>query len=98
MTNPANPTDLSRPTPQIRARQTPTTVTVYQAYPPPSIALPAARDQHFPAAWKRDRMTWIIKPLSQTPARRPVLVHDRPVTPETQRCRMSERRVGGSGG
>lgn len=35
MTNPANPTDLSRPTHQIRARQTPTTVTVYQAYPRP---------------------------------------------------------------
>ncbi|MFE1127305.1 DUF4291 domain-containing protein [Streptomyces albidoflavus] len=58
MTNLTNPTNLPRPTHQIRARQTPTTVTVYQAYPA-SIALPAARDQRFPAAWKRDRMTWI---------------------------------------
>ena len=43
---------------QIRALHTDTTVTVYQAYRP-SIGLPAARDGRFPAAWKRDRMTWI---------------------------------------
>ncbi|NUV44374.1 DUF4291 domain-containing protein [Streptomyces sp. CAI-24] len=43
---------------EIRARQTATTVTVYQAYRP-SIGLPAARDGRFPAEWKRDRMTWI---------------------------------------
>lgn len=43
---------------QIRARYTDSTVTVYQAYDP-SIGLPAARDGRFPAAWKRDRMTWI---------------------------------------
>ncbi len=30
------------------------------------IGLPAARDGRFPAAWKRDRMTWVIKPRSQT--------------------------------
>ncbi|MFF7333561.1 DUF4291 family protein [Streptomyces sp. NPDC008150] len=43
---------------QIRARQTPSTVTVYQAYAP-QIGLPAARDGRFPALWRRDRMTWI---------------------------------------
>ncbi|MFE1731393.1 DUF4291 domain-containing protein [Streptomyces bacillaris] len=43
---------------EIRAHQTATTVTVYQAYRP-AIGLPAARDGRFPAAWKRDRMTWI---------------------------------------
>ncbi|MFI2673103.1 DUF4291 domain-containing protein [Streptomyces albidoflavus] len=53
-----NPTNLPIPTHQIRARQTPTTLTVYQAYPA-SIALPAAQSQRFPPAWKRDRMTWI---------------------------------------
>ncbi|MGW1029523.1 DUF4291 domain-containing protein [Streptomyces sp. NPDC002577] len=31
---------------------------MYQAYTP-GIGLPAARDGRFPAAWKRDRMTWI---------------------------------------
>ncbi|MET8824643.1 DUF4291 domain-containing protein [Streptomyces sp. NPDC004610] len=46
------------PTHQIRARHTDSTVTVYQAYAP-EIGLPAARDGRFPAAWKRDRMTWI---------------------------------------
>lgn len=46
------------PTHQIRAVHTDTTVTVYQAYTP-SIGIPAARDGRFPAAWKRDRMTWI---------------------------------------
>ncbi|MFK0099094.1 MULTISPECIES: DUF4291 domain-containing protein [unclassified Streptomyces] len=43
---------------QIRALHTARTVTVYQAYTP-SLGLPAARDGRFPAAWKRDRMTWI---------------------------------------
>ncbi|MEU5088613.1 DUF4291 domain-containing protein [Streptomyces sp. NPDC021356] len=43
---------------RIRAHHTETTITVYQAYPP-EIGGPAARDGRFPAAWKRDRMTWI---------------------------------------
>ncbi|MET9964191.1 DUF4291 domain-containing protein [Streptomyces sp. NPDC006326] len=43
---------------QIRAAHTATTVTVYQAYAP-HLGLPAARDGRFPAAWKRERMTWI---------------------------------------
>ncbi|MFJ8012630.1 DUF4291 domain-containing protein [Streptomyces sp. NPDC096339] len=46
------------PTRQIRARHTDTTVTVYQAYAP-HLGGPAARDGRFPAAWKRERMTWI---------------------------------------
>ncbi|MFJ2441341.1 DUF4291 domain-containing protein [Streptomyces sp. NPDC087658] len=43
---------------RIRALHTPTTITVYQAYSP-ALGLPTARDGRFPAAWKRDRMTWI---------------------------------------
>ncbi|MEV7325491.1 DUF4291 domain-containing protein [Streptomyces sp. NPDC093970] len=43
---------------RIRALHTASTITVYQAYSP-EIGLPAARDGHFPAAWKPDRMTWI---------------------------------------
>ncbi|OKJ60421.1 hypothetical protein AMK27_21715 [Streptomyces sp. CB02009] len=43
---------------RIRALHTDRTVTVYQAYRP-GIGLPAAREGRFPAAWKRDRMTWI---------------------------------------
>lgn len=43
---------------RIRALHTDTTITVYQAYAP-RIGLPAARDGRFPAAWKRDRMTWV---------------------------------------
>ncbi|MET8578933.1 DUF4291 domain-containing protein [Streptomyces sp. NPDC005012] len=43
---------------QVRALYSADTVTVYQAYRP-GIGLPAARDGRFPAAWKRDRMTWI---------------------------------------
>ncbi len=43
---------------RIRARHTERTVTVYQAYSP-ALGLPAARDGRFPAAWKRERMTWI---------------------------------------
>ncbi|MER8100971.1 DUF4291 domain-containing protein [Kitasatospora sp. NPDC094016] len=49
---------MSEPKHRIRALHTATTVTVYQAYAP-EIGLPAAQDGHFPAAWKRDRMTWI---------------------------------------
>jgi hypothetical protein len=43
---------------QIRALHTANTLTVYQAYAP-CLGLPAARDGRFPAAWSRDRMTWI---------------------------------------
>ncbi|WP_049574786.1 DUF4291 domain-containing protein [Streptomyces sp. SBT349] len=53
-----SPGSVPRPVHQIRAAFTGTTVTVYQAYPP-AIGLPAAREGRFPAAWKRDRMTWI---------------------------------------
>ncbi|MFJ9442372.1 DUF4291 domain-containing protein [Kitasatospora sp. NPDC101235] len=49
---------MPEPKRQIRALHTASTVTVYQAYAP-EIGLPAARDGRFPAAWKRDRMTWI---------------------------------------
>ncbi|MCG0289687.1 DUF4291 domain-containing protein [Streptomyces sp. PSAA01] len=49
---------IDPPRHQIRARHTASTVTVYQAYGP-HIGLPAARDGRFPAAWKRDRMTWV---------------------------------------
>ncbi|WP_156724066.1 DUF4291 domain-containing protein [Streptomyces apocyni] len=51
----ATPAPASR---RIRALYTESTVTVYQAYAP-ELGLPAARDGRFPAAWKRDRMTWI---------------------------------------
>ncbi|MFK0292083.1 DUF4291 domain-containing protein [Streptomyces sp. NPDC090442] len=43
---------------RIRALHTADTVTVYQAYAP-ALGRPAARDGRFPAAWKRDRMTWV---------------------------------------
>ncbi|MET8571135.1 DUF4291 domain-containing protein [Streptomyces sp. NPDC004783] len=43
---------------RVRARQTDSTVTVYQAYRP-EIGRPAARDGRFPSSWKRDRMTWV---------------------------------------
>ncbi|MEV0646169.1 DUF4291 domain-containing protein [Phytomonospora sp. NPDC050363] len=49
---------MTPPRHQIRAAHTDTTITVYQAYAP-TIGLPAARDGHFPPAWKRERMTWI---------------------------------------
>ena len=49
---------MTAPQYEIRAQHTASTVTVYQAYRP-LIGLPAARDGRFPAAWKRDRMTWI---------------------------------------
>ncbi|MGW3013827.1 DUF4291 domain-containing protein [Streptomyces sp. NPDC001219] len=52
---PARPAEPAR---RIRAQHTDTTVTVYQAYSP-ALGLPAARDGRFPAAWKRERMTWI---------------------------------------
>ncbi|MEW2413369.1 DUF4291 domain-containing protein [Streptomyces sp. NPDC046866] len=51
-------TALAVPNRQIRASHTAATVTVYQAYGP-HLGLPAARDGRFPAAWKRERMTWI---------------------------------------
>ncbi|MDD1057844.1 DUF4291 domain-containing protein [Streptomyces cocklensis] len=53
---------MPEPKYRIRAHQTDSTVTVYQAYMP-EIGLPAAREGRFPAAWQRDRMTW-IKPRS----------------------------------
>jgi hypothetical protein len=43
---------------QVRACWSEDAVTVYQAYRP-EIGRPAARDNRFPATWKRDRMTWI---------------------------------------
>ncbi|MEV8351188.1 DUF4291 domain-containing protein [Streptomyces niveus] len=49
---------MSEPRHQIRALYTAATVTVYQVYAP-EIGLPAVLDGRFPAAWKRDRMTWI---------------------------------------
>ncbi|RYJ23069.1 hypothetical protein CU044_5575 [Streptomyces sp. L-9-10] len=49
---------MPEPTYRIRALHTASTLTVYQAYPA-ALGLPAARDGRFPAAWKRDRMTWI---------------------------------------
>lgn len=44
---------------RVRARHTESTLTVYQAYRP-EIGRVAARAGRFPAAWKRDRMTWIF--------------------------------------
>ncbi|SEQ96925.1 DUF4291 domain-containing protein [Actinokineospora terrae] len=49
---------MQEPKFEIRAVHTESTVTVYQAYAP-VIGLPAAKEGRFPAAWKRDRMTWI---------------------------------------
>ncbi|MFD3836164.1 DUF4291 domain-containing protein [Streptomyces sp. NPDC058642] len=49
---------MEHPRHQIRAAHTASTITVYQAYSP-ALGLPAAREGRFPAAWKRDRMTWI---------------------------------------
>ena len=63
---------MKEPQRQIRAAHTDSTITVYQAYRP-EIGGPAAREGRFPAAWKPDRMTWIIKQRSQTfAAMRPV--------------------------
>ncbi|WP_424212476.1 DUF4291 domain-containing protein [Streptomyces sp. BI20] len=72
MTESMPPTPPTVPTPQgpqstgpapeparrVRARHGADTVTVYQAYAP-HLGLPAARDGRFPAAWKRERMTWV---------------------------------------
>jgi uncharacterized protein DUF4291 len=55
---PHTPRVMEEPKYRIRAVHTDATITVYQAYPP-RIGLPAARDGRFPAAWKRDRMTWV---------------------------------------
>jgi hypothetical protein len=49
---------VEEPKHQVRALYTAATVTVYQAYAP-EIGLPAASEGRFPAAWKRDRMTWV---------------------------------------
>ncbi|WP_329091867.1 MULTISPECIES: DUF4291 domain-containing protein [unclassified Streptosporangium] len=49
---------MEEPKHRIRAVHSASTITVYQAYTP-EIGLPAARHGRFPAAWKRDRMTWI---------------------------------------
>ncbi|MEV8365137.1 DUF4291 domain-containing protein [Streptomyces niveus] len=49
---------MPEPKHQIRALYTAATVTVYQAYAP-EIGLPAVQYGRFPAAWKRERMTWI---------------------------------------
>ncbi|MEV5986819.1 DUF4291 domain-containing protein [Streptomyces sp. NPDC052051] len=49
---------MEEPTRRIRARHTASTITVYQAYSP-ELGEPAVRQGRFPAAWKRDRMTWI---------------------------------------
>jgi Domain of unknown function (DUF4291) len=46
------------PNRQIRAAHTDSTITVYQAYGP-EIGGPAGVDGRFPAAFKRERMTWI---------------------------------------
>ncbi|MEU2392489.1 DUF4291 domain-containing protein [Streptomyces sp. NPDC007369] len=52
------PAAQTAPHRRIRAAHTDSTITVYQAYAP-RLGLPAARDGRFPAAWKRERMTWI---------------------------------------
>ncbi|GAA3974587.1 DUF4291 domain-containing protein [Streptomyces plumbiresistens] len=49
---------MDEPPHRIRALHTASTITVYQAYAP-EIGLPAVQEGRFPAAWKRDRMTWI---------------------------------------
>lgn len=49
---------MEEPQRGIRATYAESTITVYQAYSP-DIGLPAVREGRFPAAWKRDRMTWI---------------------------------------
>ncbi|MFI6205799.1 DUF4291 domain-containing protein [Streptomyces sp. NPDC051041] len=49
---------MEEPRHGIRALHTASTITVYQAYCP-ELGLPAVREGRFPAAWKRDRMTWI---------------------------------------
>ncbi|WP_328982157.1 DUF4291 domain-containing protein [Streptomyces mirabilis] len=49
---------MEEPQRAVRAVHTESTVTVYQAYSP-VIGISAVREGRFPAAWKRDRMTWI---------------------------------------
>jgi hypothetical protein len=49
---------MEEPHRRIRAVHSESTITVYQAYAP-EIGLPAVREDRFPAAWKRDRMTWV---------------------------------------
>lgn len=49
---------MEEPQRGVRALHTASTITVYQAYSP-EIGMPAIRQGRFPAAWKRDRMTWI---------------------------------------
>ncbi|MGW2045266.1 DUF4291 domain-containing protein [Streptomyces sp. NPDC001858] len=49
---------MEEPQHGIRAHHTESTITVYQAYTP-QLGRPAAQEGRFPAAWKRDRMTWI---------------------------------------
>ena len=49
---------MDEPQHRIRALHTTSTITVYQAYAP-EVGLPAVQEGRFPAAWKRDRMTWI---------------------------------------
>ncbi|MFH8977206.1 DUF4291 domain-containing protein [Streptomyces sp. NPDC017890] len=49
---------MEQPRREIRAAFGASTITVYQAYRP-ELGLPAVREARFPAAWKRDRMTWI---------------------------------------
>ncbi|QFQ95827.1 DUF4291 domain-containing protein [Streptomyces phaeolivaceus] len=58
MSESERPSAVTEPRYRVRARHTADTVTVYQAYRP-GIGGPAARHGRFPAAWKRDRMTWI---------------------------------------
>ncbi|MFH8566894.1 DUF4291 domain-containing protein [Streptomyces sp. NPDC017993] len=55
---PSAPVAPAEPRRRVRALHTARTVTVYQAYAP-ALGLPAARENRFPAAWKRERMTWI---------------------------------------
>ncbi|MFE9449387.1 DUF4291 domain-containing protein [Streptomyces sp. NPDC006739] len=49
---------MAQPQREIRAAYADSTITVYQTYAP-AIGLPAVQEGRFPAAWKRDRMTWI---------------------------------------
>lgn len=49
---------MERPQREIRATYGASTITVYQAYSP-ELGLAAVREGRFPAAWKRNRMTWI---------------------------------------
>jgi hypothetical protein len=62
---PIEPEPEPEPRFRIRARHTESTLTVYQAYSP-QIGNAAAHTGRFPPTWSRERMTWIIKPRSQT--------------------------------